>query len=234
MLADLQRVMDALAPIASVDEVRSAVVDDNVLRKPTEATRRKTFHYLVDRFGLNPGVTVFRTLQDLWPTDGVAQPLIALLCASARDPLLRASAGAVLRADEGVEVQPEAIAEALAGRFPEVYGPKTLLETARRIASTWEQSGHLRGRMRKVRSRAKSRPVAVAYALLLGHLCGVRGNALFDTFWTSLLDAPPLEVREQAAEASRLGWIEYRQAGGVTDVGFDHLLRNGSAGGGRA
>jgi hypothetical protein len=41
--------------------------------------------------------------------------------------------------------------------------------------SSWQQSGHLRGKLNKVRQRANSRPVAVAYALILGHLCGERG-----------------------------------------------------------
>jgi hypothetical protein len=30
-------------------------------------------------------------------------------------------------------------------------------------------------------------------------------------------------------EAARLGWIEYRHAGNVTDVGFRFLLREGES-----
>lgn len=233
MLADLQRLLDALAPIASVEDVRSAVVDDNVLRKPTDATRRKSFHYSVDRFILDPRVTMFRALQLMWPMDAASQPLLAMLIASSRDPLIRASTEAVLGTEIGALVLPDNLSRTVRDAFPGQYTEKTLKSTGENLASTWQQSGHLAGRAKKRRARPECRPVAVAYALLLGYLCGVRGNALFDTFWTSLLDAPSLEVREQAAEASQLGWIEYRQAGGVTEVGFDYLLRNHAAGDGR-
>ena len=35
---------------------------------------------------------LFRGLRDLWDADEAAQPLLALLCSLARDPLLRATA----------------------------------------------------------------------------------------------------------------------------------------------
>jgi len=83
----------------------------------------------------------------------------------------------------------------------------------------------LRGRTHKVRVRAESHPTSVAYALLLGYLCGARGEALFHTAWARILDAPAYVLHEQAFQASQRGWIEYRQTGAVTDVGFSYLLR---------
>jgi hypothetical protein len=65
----------------------------------------------------------------------------------------------------------------------------------------------------------------VAYALLLGYLCGGRGEGLFQTLWVRLLDAPGRTIEDQALAASQRGWIEYRRSGGVTDVGFRYLLR---------
>ena len=102
-----------------------------------------------------------------------------------------------------------------------------LANAGRHAASSWQQSGHLRGKMEKVRDRAESRPAAVAYALLLGHLCGARGDGLFTTLWARRAGAPEHTLREQAAEASRLGYLEYRHAGAVTDISFRHLLRTG-------
>ena len=95
----------------------------------------------------------------------------------------------------------------------------------RNTASTWTQSGHLRGRSNKVRVQARSRPIALAYALMLGHLCDVRGEALFHALWARALDAPVHVLYEQAVLASQQGWIDYRQAGGVTEITFGYLLR---------
>ncbi len=234
MLAELRRLLVVAPALATTDDLRHAVVEENALMKPTRDTRAVSFRYLRDRYALDPRVTVYRALRELWDEDGVAQPLLALLSASTRDPLIRATAPTVLPATVGAMLPPEALAAAITAAFPDSYGPGTLIETARRLASSWQQAGHLSGRANKVRAQATSRPTAVAYALLLGHLCGARGEGLFQTLWTQLLDAPGHTVRDQAAEASRLGWIEYRQAGAVTEVGFRHLLREREGGGVRA
>ena len=93
-----------------------------------------------------------------------------------------------------------------------------------------EQAGLLRGRSKKERTRAESRPTSVAYALLLGDLCGRRGRALFDTLWARILDAPVHVLREQAIVASQQGWIEYRAAGDVVEASFRHLMRDAPGG----
>jgi hypothetical protein len=171
-------------------------------------------------------VLLFRALRDLWDVDAEAQPLLTLLAAAAREPLLRATAPAVLAAPVDSIVTPGMLAEAVGASFPERYNPRTLANIGGNAASSWTQSGHLRGRTPKRRARADTRPAAVAYALLLGYLTGARGEALFGTFWAGLLDAPAYALREQATIAARDGWIEYRRAGDVTDVEPRHLLRN--------
>lgn len=65
-----------------------------------------------------------------------------------------------------------------------------------------------------------ARPAAGGYALFLGYLSGARGNGLFTTLWARLLDIPPARAHDLAFEASRRGWIDYRRAGDVVDVGF--------------
>ena len=57
------------------------------------------------------------------------------------------------------------------------------------------------------------------------HLCGERGDALFETLWARLLDRPPHELREVATLAAQMGWLEYRSAGSVTEITFGYLLR---------
>ena len=71
----------------------------------------------------------------------------------------------------------------------------------------------------------KARPAAAIYALYLGHLGGLAGPALFATPWTQLLDADPSLMRGLAEEGARRGWLEFAAAGGMLEIGFEHLDR---------
>ena len=62
---------------------------------------------------LDPSVPLFRLLQVVWKDDPAGQPLLALLCASARDPLLRITAGPVLQARQDDIVTKKHFEEAL-------------------------------------------------------------------------------------------------------------------------
>ncbi len=97
----------------------------------------------------------------------------------------------------------------------------------RNVLSSWTQSGHLRAIKKtvKVRALAHATPATAVYALYLGHLDGLAGQALLDTLYIEVLDAPLREVRELAFAASALGWLEYREAGGLVDVGFRWLTK---------
>ena len=70
----------------------------------------------------------------------------------------------------------------------------------------------------------------LAYALFLGHLCGERGDGLFNSFWTQLLDNPQHVLRGQAVQASQQGWLEYRNVGNVTEISFHYLMRKETIG----
>ena len=169
---------------------------------------------------------MFRALRDLWDEAPTEQPTLALLAALARDPLLRATAKTIiLTVQPGNPVSPALLAEAIAEQFPGRLNPMTRASISRHAAATWTHSGHLQGRAHKTRVAASCGPAATAYALLLGYLCGSRGAALFETFWAKITDASLSRLHEQAFAASRLGWLEYRHVGDVTDVRFSYLLR---------
>jgi hypothetical protein len=225
MLADLRRLLAACPPDAGRARYRAAVVDDNVLLKATATTRRKTFVVMGQMYGLEPSVLIFRALRDLWDVDQAAQPLLATLCALARDPTFLATAPAVLDTPDDTEVTPGHLAAAVGAALPARFNARSIHSIAQNAASSWQQAGHLRGKLRKVRQRAVCRPTAVAYALLLGTLADARGDGLFRTLWANVLDAPEHVLREQAQTAARQGWLEYRSSGGVTEVTFAHLLR---------
>jgi len=225
MLRELRLLLAACGKCASLDEYRAAVIDENVLLKKTLATRKASFRSLRELYALDKNVLLFRALRDLWDEDIQAQPLLALLCAVARDPLLKGSAELILSAPISEAITPQKITEVVNASFPNRYSQKVLASIGRNAASTWQQAGLLSGKLHKVRSRGQSSPAALAYALLLGHLLDSRGEALFHTLWCRLLDNPPHVLYEQAVIASQSGWIEYRHLGNVTEVSFWYLLR---------
>ena len=224
MLAELELLLEASPPAAESDTLRALVVEDNVLLKPTATTRRRSWRALRELYALDPAVTLYRALRDLWDGPGEARPLLALLCATARDPVLRATARGVLETPEGDPAGADAFSDRVAETYPGRYNGTTLASIGRNAASSWTQAGHLQGKRDKVRGRPRCFPEDTAYALLLGHLCGARGQGLFDTLWCRLLDAPLHALRDQAFAASRQGWLEYRHSGMVTEITFRRLL----------
>ncbi|NLF02860.1 MAG: hypothetical protein GX601_18005 [Anaerolineales bacterium] len=224
MLAELRLLFAACPAGATLADYSAGVLEDNALRKETQSNRHRSLRSLRELYALDTNVTLFRVLRELWDADTSAQPLLALLCAVARDPLLRASAPAVLESAPATPISAAVLATAVARSFPD-YSPAVLAKIGRNAASSWTQSGHLSGRTNKVRAAAQNATTATAYALFLGYLCGARGESLFETLWCRLLDAPAHLLHSQAALGSRQGWLEYRHSGMVTDITFRHLSR---------
>ncbi|MFZ2423727.1 MAG: hypothetical protein WBV59_04620 [Anaerolineae bacterium] len=225
MLSELRALLDACPPSAAYKQYSAAVVAQNVLLKRTETTRRESLRRLRELYGLSRSTVIFRALRDLWDEAPAEQPSLALLAALARDPLLRATAKPVIDARPGDPVSAGMLAEAVTEQFSDRLNPMSRASISRHAASTWTQAGHLQGRSHKVRAALARGPAAVTYALFLGYLCGARGAALFETFWARITDAATAELHEQAFVAARLGWLEYRRVGDVTEVRFSYLLR---------
>lgn len=227
MVPALQRLLSAVGAVADPKAYQAAVLDGNVLGKDTIGARRRTFRYLRELYSLNRDVMVFRALSDLWPEDPEGQPLLAGLCALARDPVFRASSDAVFNAEAGDQMNPAALAEAVERVFPETYSEATLAKIGRNTCASWEQSGHLMAQSRtlKLRQRAVCTPATTAFALFLGHLEGLAGAQLLDTLWVRALDRPRAHVVELAAVASQRSLIDFRHSGGVMEVRFAVLAR---------
>ena len=225
MLNELRLLLVSVPISAHSENYQSAVVEQNVLLKPTEVTRRETFRRLRALYGLDNNILLFRALRDLWELQPEAQPMLALLCSIARDPLLRATADIVTSAQVGAMVTTEAISKAIDEHFNGRYNP-IVASIGRRAASSWQQSGHLQGKLRKTRSIPQFCPTSAAYALFLGYLCGERGDGLFDTFWSQLLCTPVHVLHDLAVSAAKQGWLEYKHSGNITEVSFRYLLRD--------
>ena len=224
MLDELRSVLDNCLPDATRDEYLSAILEDNCLGKRTAATRRLSGQRLSELYALDPDVPLFRVMRRCWYADREGQAALALLLALARDPLLRVSAAPVLRMRPGEELARQQMTDALSRAVGSRLSESTLDKVVRNAASSWTQSGHLKGRGRKVRQHVVPTPAVTAYALLVGHLAGTRGTALFETLWARVLDAPAGELQHLAMDARRLGFLDMSQSGGVINVAFSRLL----------
>jgi hypothetical protein len=224
MLPDLRQLLDATPVNASQDDYRTAIIDENVLGKSTVSTRLWSWQKLHELYGLDQGLTVFRCFRHLWERDSVGRPLLTILCACARDPLLRMSADLIFQTSYNTVVGSEDFAEAIRVAAPDRFTPKTLKSIGRNLLASWTYSGHLTGGKTRRRAHPVCSPEATVYALVLGRLTGARGPLLFSTFWVALLDAPKETPYDFATEASRRGWIDLRRVGSVVEVGFSKLL----------
>jgi hypothetical protein len=224
MLGELSLVLEHVGPKAKADDYLAAVVEQNVLGKPTQTTRKRTAQRLAELYALDQTRPVFRLLRHFWTADTSARPMLAYLAAAARDPLLRDSTPFVVAVPVGAAVNATQIASHLKEKYPSRFKPTTLLSTAQNFASSWTQAGYLTGKVNKKRTRLVVKPVVVTFALLLGYLCGSRGKMLLDTIWRRMLDRTPAEIADLATEASKQGWMTYKTAGSVVEITFPGLL----------
>jgi len=225
MLAELRALLSFVdATNAARADYLEAIQTANCLGKRSGKTRTLTFRHLADLYALDPSLLVFRALRFFWQRDVEGQPLLAALCAFSRDPMLRATAPFVLDFQEGATVTREGMEEFIDAQEPGRFSKATLKSTAQNINSSWTQSGHLAGRVRKVRARAVATPGTVSLALLLGYVSGLRGELLFKSDFTRLLDCSYQKTIELAETASRRGWISLRRVGSVIEVLFPNLI----------
>lgn len=208
MLADLGLLLQHTPTDAGAADLRAAIVDGNALGKASASTRRASAEKLHTLYGLDPGLPLFAHLRRLWTLDPPGRPLLALLTALARDPVLRATAPAVLGTSPG-EPLPDLqtpLEEASGGRWK----PATAARSAKYCASSWTQSGHLRGHSRKVRQAVAPTPASAVLALRLATLGGAAGRPVLDSPWLKIFDGGEPALLSAAREAAHLGLLSFR------------------------
>lgn len=225
MMLDDLRVLFAHEPAnaAHADYTR-AVFTDNVLGKPTEKARELALRHLTTLYGLDSRRPLFRALRRLWPVDEVAQPMLALTAALARDPLLRGTQAFILSQQPGALVSREDLERCLAADHQDRFSPASLKSFAQNVNGSWTAAGFLSGRIRKTRSMPVVTPVNVAFSLFLGHLEGLSGQRLFMSPWMSLLPGSPDALDALANSAFHRGLLVFLNAGGVKEVRFPDYL----------
>jgi hypothetical protein len=218
MLQELGALLAAVPADAPAKAYRAAIVEENVLGKRTLSTRKETASRLTALHGLDPTKPLFRVLRRLWAVDPAAHPQLALLNGLARDPLLMATTTQVMGMAQGELLQRSEMVAAVQGCSHDRLSPKVLDAVARNTASSWTQSGHLKGKVKKLRQPLKPHPVALALALWLGYANGKRGKALLNTPWAMALDTSSSGLLELAEQAKRLGLLKLSHGGGVVSI----------------
>lgn len=224
MLDELTGLFEYVKADSQKNVYLKAIVEDNCLAKRSGKTRTLTFRHLLDLYALDSRVVLLRALRYFWDRDPDGRALNALLCAYARDPILRLATKHILDTPEGATVTREAIEKIIDATESGRFSGATLKSTAQNINASFTKSGHLVGKAKKVRSRAIPTAGSTAYALFLGYLCGSRGRELFETEFAQLLDCSFDRMLELAEAASRRGWIVFKRISTVIEVVFPPLI----------
>ncbi len=224
MLEELSILLRTTPASFNRKEYQKVIVQDNCLGKRTVSTRKLSHQRLSELYGLDGEVLLFRVMRQLWQTDARGRPILALLLAMARDPLLRITALPIIRLRPGEEFSRQVLIDALNRGTGSRFNEAILDKIMRNAASSWTQSGHLRGRSRKIRRVVSPTPAAVTFALLLGYILGARGGVLFETLWAKVLDTGVDELIHLAMDAKRIGCLNLKASGGVVEVSPVRLL----------
>jgi len=230
MLVELIGLFEA-SPIGTVQEqYRSDICDFNILDKPTTKSRTLTYRHLVDLYGMDCSIPLFRVFRKLWSLDPSAQPVLAIQMALVRDPLLRLTLPLIKELDIGSPIIRQDVEEVLKAPNPERFSPASLKSFAQNINGSWTQAAFLQGRNKKIRSQPVVSPVNIAFALFLAYLEGVTGERLLQSAQCKLFGLTEHDINELAIAAGHRGLIDFKQSGGVTDIRFtDYLTKEEEA-----
>ena len=200
------------------EQFRTAAIDENAMGKATRNTRRLTFGHLASLYGLLDQPPLTQAFLRMWPKALESRRLRAFLVALARDPLLRETAPVILSGSVGQSLRYPWLQDALLAAFPMRFSEKTLRSLAQNCASSWTQSGHLDGAVKKLRQRVVPTPATVAFAALIATACGFGGPAILSSGWMRVLDLGPEQALEALRRAEAIGLARVRSAGDVTEI----------------
>jgi hypothetical protein len=218
MLAELTDLLSSTPSDLARASFKNAVITENVLGKSTGSNRRLTMQRLSELYGLDAHIPLFTTLHRLWNLDPNGRPVIALLCSLARDPLLRSTAPYVLSMNVGEEVMHNEYLDSIRAHVDTRLNDSILDKVRRNSSSTWTQSGHLVGRVRKRRQAVSPSFGAMSLALWLGWLEGRVAEDLLGSFWMRVFDAPRHVLIETVLRCKQAGLVTASIGGGVVQI----------------
>ena len=230
MFHELSDLLAAVPPDAALSEYQEAVVEDNVLGKATASGRRRSWEHLRNLYGLDPGLTLFRCLRHFASAARADLPSLALVCVFCRDAQLRHSFDLIRKLQRGEVLARVRMEEHLEAGYPGRFKPSLLSSLAQNVNTTWTVSGHLSGKVKKVRRHPQPGAAGAAYSMLAGYLLGLRGTRLFASPFSSLVGLDEADVPAYLSMARNHGWLGYKSAGNVVELDFHGLLTTAEEG----
>jgi hypothetical protein len=218
MLEELTETLRCVPATAVRADYEAAIVSENALGKATDSNRRLTLQRLSELYGLDPRLPLFAVLRRVWELDADGRPLTALLCALARDPLFRSTAPYVLGLPQGAELTHAAYLDSIRTHVEARLNDSILDKVRRNSSSSWTQSGHFKGRVRKVRASVNASFGPVALALWLGSLEGLVADDLLGSFWMRIFDSPRHVVIDAVLRCKQAGLVYASIGGGVVQI----------------
>jgi hypothetical protein len=224
MFLEMRILVRSLPPTLTAADFNKAIVEENVLEKPTLSSRKKSLRHLMELYGMDPSKALFRILWELGHADLDSLPQLCLVCAYARDPQLRQSFALVRTMPLGGVLTRVAMEQHLENGFPGRFSPAMKKSMAQNVNTTWTFGGHLAGRAKKTRRLPEPRPISAAYAMFVGYLTGLRGERLLDSSFAALVASNRSQLETALALASARGLLSLKRAAGIVEVDFSSLL----------
>lgn len=225
MLTEMKLLHQALPLDASLDQYRSAIVDQNILAKPTQSSRLKSYRHLVELYGLDYSKPVFRTMRRLAKELPADLSLLAMLCVYCRDPQLRHSFEFIDSLNPGTILSREKMEQHMEEGYPGQFSDAMKKSLAQNVNTTWTACGHLEGRVKKNRATPHPAWAASTYAMFLGYLLGLRGEILLNSVFARLVASTPAQLTAHLTTAASRHWLRLRHAGGVIEIDFSQLAQ---------
>jgi len=224
MFLEMRALVRAMHLTVTKDDFTKAIVEENVLEKPTLSSRKKSLRHLMELYGMNPSEALFRVLWDFGHADLDSLHQLCLVCAYARDPQLRHSFELVRTLHLGEVLERAAMEQHLEIGFPGRFSSAMKKSMAQNVNTTWTFGGHLAGKAKKTRRLPEPRPVSAAYAMFVGYLTGLRGERLLDSAFGSLVASKRSQLIAALSLASAKGMLSLKQAAGIVEFDFSNLL----------
>jgi hypothetical protein len=226
MMLDELRILTAAVPSdASVGDYKEAILANNALGKPTFSSREKSWRHLAQLYTLDRERALFAALAQLAHAEPNGLPLLALVCAFCRDAQLRQTFEFIDRLVLGAALSRLDMEQHIEHGFPGRFSPKMKKSLAQNVNTTWTATGHLKGRVAKVRAFPTPHPAATVYAMFAGYLLGLRGETLIRSTFGRLVAPDTALIPQHLAHAASRGWIRFRHAGGVMETDFAPLIK---------
>jgi hypothetical protein len=223
MLTEMNRLHESLPVEASLGDYRRAIEERNVLAKPTQSSRQKSYRHLVELYGLDYQKPLFRVLRLLAKEQPADLPLLAMLCVYGRDPQLKQSFDLIDSLSPGEALDREAMEAHFEQGFPGRFSDTMKKSLAQNVNTTWTFCGHLVGKSKKKRALPSAGWAASTYAMFVGYLLGLRGEILLSSVFGRLVAATPGQLTDHLATAASRHWLRLRHSGGVIEIDFSRL-----------